>query len=141
MTWPQPTRQAHEKFCQVERWSPVRDARGRSGTHHITYELSLKDGRIVRTRASHPPDRTTYGPSIWSHILRDQLDVTEAEFWSCVQDASKPDRGDVRIPAEAIPADVVYLLITRVGLAESDVVGLTKDDAVSRLNRFWAEGT
>jgi hypothetical protein len=141
MTWPQPTRQAHEKFCQVENWNQVRDARGRTGTHHVTYELNLKDGRVLRTRISHPVDRSTYGPSIWSHILRDQLEITEAEFWHCVHDEVKPDRGEPEIPAEALPADLVYMLISRVGLAEAAIARMTKDEAVARLNRYWAEGS
>lgn len=141
MTWPQPTRQFHEKFCQVEEWTPVRDARGRAGTHHITYELGLRDGRILRTRISHPVDRTTYGPSIWRHILRDQLQVTDAEFWRCARDGVKPDRGEPEVPAEALPAELVYLLIHRVGLDETAVAAMTKDEAVARLNQYWAEGS
>jgi len=140
MTWPQPTRQLHEKFCQVEDWVPVRDARGRTGTHHVTYELSLRDGRVLRTRISHPVDRTTYGPSIWSHILRDQLAVTDVEFWRCVQEGVKPDRGEPEVPAEALPAELVYLLINRVGLDQATIAAMTKDEAVARLNRYWAEG-
>ena len=138
--WPQPTRQFHQKFGQVESWKPVRDARGRTGTHHITYELSLRDGRVLRTRISHPADRTTYGPSIWGHILRDQLQVTDTEFWCCVQEGVKPDRGEPEVPAEALPADVVYLLISRVGLDEAVIATMTKADAVARLNDFWTEG-
>lgn len=42
------------------------------------------DGRVLRTRVSHPVDRTDYGKSLWSHILRDQLEVSEAQFWECV---------------------------------------------------------
>ncbi|GAA1396242.1 hypothetical protein ACFQZ4_32220 [Catellatospora coxensis] len=141
MSWPQPTRQAHETFCHVEDWNRVRDARGRTGTHHVTYELHLKDGRILRTRISHPVDRTTHGPGIWSHILRDQLDVAEVEFRRCVQDGIKPDRGEPEVPAEALPADLVYLLINRVGLAEPVVAGMTKEEAVARLNRYWTEGS
>ncbi|MFV2087505.1 hypothetical protein [Micromonospora sp. LOL_021] len=64
MTWPQPVRQAHEKFCQHEQWTRVRDARGRTGTHHVTFELGLADGRILRTRLSHPVDRSVYGRSL-----------------------------------------------------------------------------
>ncbi len=64
MTWPTPTRQDHEKFCRVEEWVVVRDARGRSGTHHVTYELYLKDGQVLRTRISHPVNRTAYGLSM-----------------------------------------------------------------------------
>lgn len=141
MTWPQPTRQFHDQFCQIEKWTPVRDTRGRTGTHHIVYELGLWDGRILRTRISHPADRTTYGPSIWSHILRDQLDVTEAVFWRCVQKGAKPDRGGPEAPPGALPAEIVHLLISRVGLDETAVAAMTKDEAVARLTRYWAEGS
>jgi len=139
-SWPQATRKDHETFCEVEEWSRVRDARGRSGTHHVTYELTLVDGRILRTRISHPVDRSGYGQSIWKHILRDQLQVEEPQFWACAQDGVKPDRGTPEPPAEALPADLVFMLIYRVGLAESEVAGMSKDDAVARLQRYWTEG-
>lgn len=141
MTWPQPSRQDHDKFCSIEGWTPVRDARGRAGTHHVTYELNLPDGRILRTRISHPVDRGTYGSNLWSHILRDQLDVSEEEFWACVRDGAKPDRGVPEPPPEALPADLVHLLITRVGLTEAEVAVLSKPEAVERLNRYWTEGS
>lgn len=141
MTWPQPTRQFHEKFCQVENWTPVRNARGRTGTHHVTYELGLTDGRILRTRISHPVDRTTYGPSIWSHMLHDQLEVVDADFWRCVHEGVKPNRGEPEMPAEALPAELVHLLINRVGIDEAAVAAMTKDEAVARLNQYWAEGS
>jgi hypothetical protein len=141
VTWPQPTRQDHGKFCDIEGWTPVRDARGRTGTHHVTYELILPDGRVLRTRISHPVDRSTYGSSLWSHILRDQLGVSEEEFWACVRDGVRPDRGAPEAPPEALPADLVHLLITRVGLAESEVAVMSKAEAVERLNRYWTEGS
>jgi hypothetical protein len=140
VSWPQPTRQDHEKFCGAEGWHRVRDARGRTGTHHLTYELHLPDGRILRTRISHPPDRTGYGPSMWSHILRDQLQVSEAEFWECVRDGVKPGRGLPKPPAEALPADLVHLLVTRVGLSGGDVAKMSRADAIARLERYWTEG-
>lgn len=141
MTWPQPTRHDHDKFCEIEGWTPVRDAHGRTGTHHVTYELSLPDGRVLRTRISHPPDRTTYGSSLWAHVLRDQLGVSAEEFWTCVRDGLKPDRGVPVTPKEALPVDLVYLLITRVGLAEVEVAAMTKAEAVERLNRYWTMGS
>ena len=140
MKCPQPTRQDHDKFCNVEGWTPVRDARGRTGTHHVTYELPLPDGRVLRTRISHPPDRTTYGSSLWSHILRDQLGVTEEAFWACVRDGIKPNRGLPEAPPGALPADLVHLLINRVGLAEPEVAAMSKAEAIARLSRYWAEG-
>ncbi|MDL5160195.1 cytotoxic translational repressor of toxin-antitoxin stability system [Actinomycetospora termitidis] len=114
--------------------------RGRTGTHHVTYELALPDGRVLRTRVSHPPGRQTYGKALWSHILRDQLDVDEATFWSCVHDGQAPDRGEPPVPDIALPAEVVALLMSRVGLDESDVRAMSKDEAIARLHRFWTEG-
>lgn len=138
MTWPAPTRSDHEAFCTTEGWQQVRDSQGRTGTHHVTYELHLHDGRIPRTRISHPPDRSTYGKSIWAHILRDQLDVSEAEFWACVQDKVKPDRGEPRVPAEALPAELVHLLITRLGLSDAEVAKMSKADAIARMQEYWS---
>ncbi|WP_232662588.1 cytotoxic translational repressor of toxin-antitoxin stability system [Pseudonocardia sp. TRM90224] len=119
----------------------MRDARGRSGTHHVTYELDLVDGRILRTRISHPVDRTDYGPALWKHILRDQLEVDDTQFWACARDGVKPDRGIPSVPDGAMPAALVHMLISRVGLDESQVAAMTKDEAISRLQQFWADGS
>lgn len=140
MSWPAPSRKDHEAFCEAEGWLRVRDARGRTGTHHVTYDFGLPDGRVLRTRIS-PVDRTGYGPSLWSHILRDQLQVTEAEFWACVRDGVRPGRGVPESPADALPADLVHLLISRVGLAEAEVAAMSKDEAVARLREYWTDGT
>lgn len=140
MSWPAPTREAHQQFCLNEGWRRVRDAKGRTGTHHVTFEFDLPDGRILRTRASHPPDRTTYGAGVWRHVLRDQLDVSESEFWACVQDRTKPGRGLLEVPAEALPLEVVLLLRSKVGLSEAAIAAMTKDEAIARLNKFWTEG-
>ena len=118
----------------------VRYARGRTGTHQVIYELDLPDGRILRTRMSHPVDRTTYGRSIWSHILRDQLQVDEPTFWACAQDGAVPDRGAPELPSDALPADLVYMLISKVGLDEATVAAMKRDDAIARLQKYWIEG-
>jgi hypothetical protein len=76
---------------------------------------------------------------MWGHILRDQLGVSEEEFWACVRDGSRPDRGAPEVPAEALPADVVYLLINRVGLREAEIAAMTRAEALARLQRFWTE--
>lgn len=139
MTWPQPTRADHDAFCRTEGWSLVRDARGGTVKHHRTYELALPDGRILRTRISRPVDKSGYGPAIWQHILRDQLAVDEGTFWACVKDGAKPRRGPVHVaPAESIPAGVVFQLIHKAGVPEAEVARLSRDEAIARLQEFWA---
>lgn len=139
--WPAPTRADHQAFCEKEGWEVVRNARGRASGHHaVTYELRLPDGRTLRTRISHPPDSTAYGASIWSHILRDQLDIDEAGFWACLRDGVKPDRGEPVPPPQALPADLVHLLITRLRLSREEIAQLTRDEAISRMQQFWASG-
>jgi hypothetical protein len=140
MTWPPGTRQAHERFCIAEAWDRVRDARGRTGSHHVTYELVLADGSILRTRISHPVDRTDYGPSLWNHILRDQLAVSAEEFWSCVNDGGLPARSVVAPAPESLPADLVHLLVHRVGLSSAEIASMTRAQAIERLQRHWVEG-
>jgi hypothetical protein len=140
-TWPTPTRSDHERFCIVEGWAPVEDARGRIDTHHVIYELRLPDGRPLRTRISRPPDRTDYASQIWAHILRDQLDVTEAEFWACVQDRVTPKRGIPTHPVVEVPPDIRHLLSTRIGLDHAETSLLTREEAIARINMFWTEGS
>lgn len=138
MTYPAPTRADHDTFCQREGWQRVRDARGRTGTHHVTHELALPDGRILRTRVSHPPDRSTCGPALWAQILRDQLGVGEPEFWACVREGQAPDRGAPVVPERAIPAAIVHQLVVRHRVPESEVAAMTREQALERLQQIWA---
>lgn len=137
-SWPQPNRAAHKTFVTTEGWTEV------ESTHHDTYELTLSDGRILRTRISRPPSsKETYGRRMWAHILRDQLDVTEEVFWACVEDGELPDRGrdDTDAPGDAIPVDVARLLASRVGLSRDEIRAMSPDQAIARLNEFWTTGT
>jgi len=140
MTLPAPSRKDHDTFCTTEGWTPVRNARNKTG-HHVTYELALSDGTVLRTRVSHPPNKDTYGKSLWAHILRDQLQVSEAEFWACVKEGILPTRSQQQPPTTAIPAGVVHQLITVVGLSKDDVAAMTKDEAIDRLHHFRTYGT
>lgn len=141
MSWPAPTRADHDKFCRVEGWTPVHDATGRTGTHHLTYEFALADGRILRTRISRPPNRSTYGPGMWAHILRDQLDIDVDSFWAAVRDEVVPRRGPAPKPAETLPAEVALLLLHRVGLTREAIATMTRAEAIERLNRYWTDGS
>jgi hypothetical protein len=135
--FPEPTRKDHQAFCLNEGWTQVRNARGKSG-HHVTFELTLPDGRVLRTRISHPPNRQTYGQSMWAHILRDQLHVGEDEFWACVREKKVPQRGRAEPTSPSIPAGVVAQLLSY-GVKESEVRLMTRAEAIERLNLIWSQ--
>ncbi|CAM3780816.1 cytotoxic translational repressor of toxin-antitoxin stability system [Kibdelosporangium persicum] len=126
-----PTPADHDRFCTNEGWIGVRSA-GRT-----TYELGLPDGRVLRTRLS--ARDTSYGPELWHHILRDQLEVDEPTFWACVHDNEKPDRGIAKPRPDALPVDLVHLLITRLGLSERAVAAMTRKEAIARIDAYWEQ--
>lgn len=135
------SRRQHKQFCDIEGWDPVLNARGKPVSHHITYELALDDGRVLRTRISRPANNDTYGTSLWAAILRDQLDVTETAFWECVERHILPPRpGASSAPASAgLPASLVHQLKTTLGLSDSDVAAMSKHEAVARMSAYWSQ--
>ena len=125
----------------MEGWIERPRATGRKGSHHVNFELALSDGSVLFTRISHPPNRTTYGPAIWSHILRDQLQVTNDEFWACVTDGVLPARSQpAASSAEEIPVSVVRTLLYDAKLPEAEVLAMTKAEAIARLAEFYTTG-
>lgn len=122
---PAPNREHHDAFCTSEQWRLVRGATGRPVRHHRTYELTLWDARVLRTRISRPVDGSTYSARTWGHILRNQLAVDATVFWRCVDDGVLPDRG---APVRAIPDHALPLYLVRaladLGVPESEVLGL-----------------
>jgi hypothetical protein len=95
---------------------------------------------VLRTRISRPVNRTTYGPAMWRHILTEQLQVSEEEFWACVDDGQSPRRGAPDMPAQdaSIPASLVYQLIDDVGLSEEEISRLTRAEAIARMQAHWS---
>ena len=143
MTGGPASRRQHNRFCEVEGWTEVRNVRGKPIRHHITYELPLASGTILRTRISRPANAETYGPSLWSAILDTQLCVSEAEFWECLDKGTLPVRETPtpQTPASAIPAALVYQLIHTVGFSEAEVAAMTREEAIARMNEFWSQPT
>lgn len=138
------SRRQHKKFCDAEGLDLVRDAQGQPVRHHITFELPLADGRILRTRISRPADNTTYGPALWSAILdAHQLDVSEPEFWDCVDRGITPARpGEpAPVPPQALPADLVHQLLSKLKLSEAEVAKLSRQRALDLMAEYRARST
>ena len=134
------TRAEHNQFCLTEEWEIVRNARGGKVGHHLTYELPLHDGRRLRTRVSRPANNTTYGPGLWNTILKEQLEVTEIEFWACVRDKIFADRGPEERPDQAVglPAGLVHQLISVAHVPEVEVMNMTLEEATARMTEHWS---
>lgn len=128
------------RFVELEGWEERTRVTGGTPDHY-KYRLRLDDGRILQTRISHPPGKDTYGDRMWSHILRDQLDVSPEEFWACVLDGVIPERSRpaATTASDPIPADLAWQLVNRVGLSEDQVRGMTKDEAVEAIRQYWSE--
>lgn len=100
---------------------------------HWRYSKEQPDGTVLRTKVSHAV-RDEIGPSLFGHILRDQLGVDEERFWAVV-------RGHPEQPAPAedsprtTPGWLVQRLIFTVGLSEAEVRALTPDEA----HAAWVE--
>ncbi|WP_198536424.1 hypothetical protein [Streptomyces resistomycificus] len=94
----------------------------------------------MRTRISYPVDRTAYGAAMRRHIRWKQLDVTEDEFWVRVRRANcltevPPSRHATRFPlAWYICSSATW------GVDEDTVAGMIKDEAIARLQMYWADG-
>ena len=135
------SRRDHNRFCQVEGWTEVRNARGQKVRHHITYELEISDGSVLRTRVSRPANKETYGANLWSTILEHQLCVSETEFWSCVKDRVLPDRGraERQPPPNALPAQLVSQLVHEIKVPEDQVARMTLEQAMEVLTAHWSQ--
>jgi hypothetical protein len=141
MTLRAASRREHQRFCAIEGWDEVLNSRGKPTRHHITYELLLADGSILRTRISRPANTDAYGKSLWSHILDDQLHVTQAEFWECVDNKIPPDRTPftARPDSTTLPAQLAYQLVHTLNLTNEAIASLTLEEAVKLMAEHWAQ--
>ena len=112
-------------------------SRGKSGQDHVKFELRLPDGSVLRTRISHPVDRTTYAPSMWAHILRDQLAVDADAFWACVRDGVLPQRSRPEVLKPSLPVGLVRQLLNA-GVPEAEIARMTVDEAATTMTTIWS---
>jgi hypothetical protein len=103
----------------------------------IAFHLTLNTGEQLYTRVSHGTGAYR-DPSLWSHILRDQLRVTADQFWACVDYGTLPPcpAADRETPTNAIPGQLAWQLIKKAGIPEAVVRSMTKEQAVEALQRF-----
>lgn len=134
-----PTWDDIRRFCEVDGWEPTHGARGRKRRDHDRYVKTLPDGRILRTKASHGRDEIG-DPSLVKHILRDQLEVTEEQFWDAVDNGRAPQRGgDQPVasgrPDSSLPGWLAVNLSALVGLSDDEIFAMDEEQAM----QAWLE--
>ena len=79
----------HRAFVEAEGWEKAGERGG-----HVNYLLPVNPpSAVLRTGISHGADSTEYfAPGIRSTIVHQQLQVTQAEFWACVNEGRRPER-------------------------------------------------
>lgn len=134
---------AHRKFVETEGWERKGTARGSGKTgDHYRYNLRLATGDVLTTRVSHGSGQI-YDPELITAIYRDQLAVSEASFWRCVDDGVLPPRPEPQSAApegEALDAKLVRNLIRKVGLSEAEITTFTNAEAVGRWEKYLRQG-
>jgi hypothetical protein len=126
---------AHRAFVETEGWVKKGKARRTGATgDHYRYTLTLANGDVLATRVSHGSGQIN-DPGLVAHIFRDQLAVSEADFWNCVKHGVLPPRPQVEAPVVQGPvldAKLVRNLLTKVGMTQAEVAKLSKEEAVAR---------
>lgn len=114
-------------------------ARGRARAgDHWRYRRNLPDGAILRTKVSHGL-RDEIGIDLFKHILRDQLQATEDQFWDVVRGRAIEPAEAPPPPAATVPGWLVQRLILTVGLPEDQVRAMSVDDAHAAWEAYQAE--
>jgi hypothetical protein len=132
----------HKKFVEVEGWMKkgTANAAGKTGNHY-RYSLRLTTGEILYTRVSHGSG-TINDSSLVALILREQLRVSEEDFYRCVNDGTLPPRPapeNLGVPSEGLDAKLVRNLINKVGLSQSEVAAMSKAEAVEKWLHFLSD--
>lgn len=133
----------HRRFVETEGWQKKGTARStkNTGDHH-RYTLTLETGDILHTRVSHGSGAIS-DPNLVAAILREQLQVTEADFYACVNDGTLPPRPSPArppTPSDGLDAKLVRNLIRKVGLSQSEVAAMDKEQAVAAWTAYLSRG-
>lgn len=128
---------AHRKFVETEGWSKKTKANSKKTGDHHRYELTLATGEVLSTRISHGAG-SIEDPNVVASVFREQLQVSEADFWACVDDGVLPPRPqpatDER-PGPAIDAKLMRNLVRKVGMSAAELEGITPEQAV----QIWTD--
>src|ERR1019366_6129528 len=126
-----PTYKELKRFVEVEGWEDKdKVSQKKKGDHH-RYIFVTPAGEILYTRISHGNEQI-YSLDLFKHILREQLQIDERQFWDAVDKGIKPKRATPTTPPQhqGIDAKLARNLITKVGLSQTELADMTQANAV-----------
>lgn len=129
-----------ERFLAADGWRQIPPGeRGGRRQSHIFFEKELSDGRLLQTHISH--DRSsTISPGRFSAILREQLEVSRAEFWESVR-SGKPVERPAKMDAEEATEHepwVVAVLVGELHMTPEEIEKLSEQAAIDAVHRYWS---
>jgi hypothetical protein len=126
-----------ERFCRIDGWQQDKSVGGSRQTH-IRYEKQIPGEQPLRTQISHARANTPT-PGRWKGILRNQLKVTEEQFWDTLSTGAPADRTPPPPPPAPIPvADWVRNGLRHQGLRDDEINLLSPEEAEQELYRRWS---
>lgn len=128
-TWGDPI-----KFCEADKWEVNRK------TKHIVFKKVLPDSSELRTQASRGKDQQAIGQGLFHFILREELLVSEDEFWKAIesrQPAERPGHPPAVPPRKPNP-QLVHQLEQQLRLGAEEIAKLSHDEAVRLLDQHHA---
>jgi hypothetical protein len=121
-----------ERFCRIDGWRESRR------TDHVFYEKVLADGTVLRSHRSFAGGKTM-SPGRFKAILRDQLVVSEDDFWAALETKEPVARPSDPPEVEALPAYLVRTLKTELHLSEAEIAELSPEDAQRLVHEHWSQ--
>jgi hypothetical protein len=122
-----------EQYCRIDGWREVRR------TGHVFFERVLPDGTVLRTHRSHT-GRKTMSAGRFKAILRDQLRVSEDDFWTALETKEPVPRPSDAPTLEALPLYLMRVLKDELHLSEAEIAELTRDEAERLVHEHWSRG-
>jgi hypothetical protein len=120
------------RFCRIDGWTKE------GSTDHDIWVKALPGGELLRTSTSHSSSKTP-SRGRFKAILREQLKISEAEFWAALDSGKPVDRPGAPEPAEApsIPAHLIAVLAGEMDLKPEDIAALDPEAAERMVHEHW----
>ncbi|MBW8059873.1 MAG: hypothetical protein FVQ78_05970 [Solirubrobacterales bacterium] len=129
-----------ERFLGADGWRQIpAGERGGRRQPHIFFEKELPDGRLLQTHISH--DRSsTISPGRLSTILREQLEVSRAEFWEAIRSGEPVERPVKADDEGAVEHEswVIAVLVGELHMTAEEIEKLTEQAAIDLVHRHWS---